>query len=137
MSNIIKNPKKDLGYDLNNMKSEDVASIFKSLIESKKEYEITKEIEQTKRCEIEQKTKSYLETIKTHQALMEETLSKQFNQRKEAIDKMFEYVDKALESDKDEIVVAALNNITEIVKTPVQGFTVMKKAFDSDDDLVI
>lgn len=137
MSNIIKNSKKDLGYDLNNMRSEDVASVFKSLIESKKEYEITKEIEQTKRYEIEQKTKSYLEAIKSHQTLMEETLSKQFNQRKEVIDKMFEYVDKALESDKDEIVVAALNNITEIVKTPVQGFTAMKQAFGSDDDLVI
>lgn len=139
MDEIIKKSKNSpsSNYNMNNLDSGDAASIFKALIESKKEYEITREIETTKRLEIENRTKGYLEALKNHQALMEQSLTNQFNQRKETIDKMFEYVDQALNSDKDEIVVAALNNITEIVKTPVQGIASIKQAFDSDDDLVL
>lgn len=124
-------------YNMSNMDSKDAAYIFKALIESTKEYEITREIETTKRLDIENRTKRYLEALKDHKELMEKSLTEQFNQRKETIDKMFDYIDQALNSDKDEIVVAALNNITEIVKTPVQGIAAIKQAFDSDYDLIL
>lgn len=137
MSKIINNTKNGGKYDLSNLDSKDVASIFKVLVESKKEYDITKEVETTKRYKIEQNTKSYLEALKAQQSAMEKILSEQFNQRKEAIDKMFECLDKALDTDKDEIVIAALNSITEVVKTPVTGFQIVRQAFDSDDDLVL
>lgn len=136
MSKIINNTKNGK-FDLNNLESKDVASIFKVLVESKKEYDITKEVETTKRYKIEQNTKSYLEALKAQQSTMEKILSEQFNQRKEAIDKMFECLDKALDTDKDEIVIAALNSITEVVKTPVTGYQTVRQAFDSDDDLVL
>lgn len=58
--------------------------------------------------------------------------------RQENIEKMFDLVEKALDSEKDEIVIAAIDGIVNIVKeSPLNGIAQIASAFENDEEELI
>lgn len=115
-----------------------IADVFKNLIESKKEYEITKEQEITKRLKIESDLKVALYSINAKKEIISQILSQSYNLRKENIDKMFFVIERALDENKNDIVVSALNNIEEILKdNPLKSLLHIHNTFEDDEQELI
>lgn len=105
-----------------NISGKDAANVFSELLRAQSEYKNTKEQELTKRQAIRCNLEIQLEKIKLQRDVIISSLEKDYNFRKESIDKLFEVIDKAISSDKDDIVIAALNNLEGIVKeTPLKA----------------
>jgi len=127
----IKNSNK---LNLNKLNSKDAASVLKSFIEAKKEYEIVREQETTKRLAIENNMKMYIAKLTAQREIIENSLRVEYAMRKETIEQMFSYVDRAFDEDKNEIVIAALDKIEGIVKeSPLVGIAKIGMAFENDD----
>ncbi|MCH1966240.1 hypothetical protein [Paraclostridium sordellii] len=132
-------------FNLDNLNSKDVADSFKILdvlemvIESKRDYEKTKEEEKTKRLAIEKSTEIYLAKIKSNQEKVENISKDIFNERKKVIDRGFEVLERALDEDKDSVAIAAINGISDIVKeSPLKNFDSINNALQNDDvDLIL
>ncbi|MDU5020547.1 MAG: hypothetical protein E6269_08365 [Clostridiales bacterium] len=132
-------------FNLDNLNSKDVADSFKILdvlemvIESKRDYEKTKEEEKTKRLAIEKSTEIYLAKIKSNQEKVENISKDIFNERKKVIDRGFEVLERALDEDKDSVAIAAINGISDIVKeSPLKNFDSISNALQNDDvDLIL
>ena len=85
---IIDNNKKNK-LNLENLTSKDTSDLLRELINSKKEYETTKEIEKTKRLAIEKATEIHLEKIKSNKESVEKISKAVFDERNKVIDKNF------------------------------------------------
>lgn len=126
--------KKATNKGLKNLSSKDTANVLIKMIEAKREYETVREQEITKRYEIESDLKKYILKLSNQREIIENSLEKEYSMCRETIDKMFSYVDRALDEGKDEIVIAALDNIEGIVKeSPLAGLAKITKAFENDN----
>lgn len=141
-SEIIDNEKvskKNGCFNLNNLNSKDAADVFKAVVESKRDYEKTKEEETTKRLAIEKATEIHLAKIKSNKETIEEISKTIFSERKNVIDKSFDVLERALDEDKDSVAIAAMNGISDIVKeSPLKDFDNISNALQNDDiDLIL
>lgn len=126
-------------FNLDNLNSKDAADVIKMVVESKRDYEKTKEEEKTKRLAIEKSTEIHLAKIKSNQEKVENISKDIFNERKKVIDKGFEVLERALDEDKDSVAIAAMNGISDIVKeSPLKNFDSISNALQNDDvDLIL
>jgi hypothetical protein len=116
----------------------EVTDLFKTLIQAKKEYEITKEVEATKRKNIESSLYKYLSNLEAKKELIYYSLAEEYSIRRENIDKMFSLIEESLENDKDNVVIAALDNIEKIIcDSPLKSIAEIAKAFNDDDSELI
>lgn len=130
---IIDNNKKNK-LNLENLTSKDTSDLLRELINSKKEYETTKEIEKTKRLAIEKATEIHLEKIKSNKESVEKISKAVFDERNKVIDKNFEVLENALEKDKDDVAIEAMKSISNIVKeSPLKDFDSISNALQNDD----
>lgn len=130
---IIDNNKKNK-LNLENLTSKDTSDLLRELINSKKEYETTKEIEKTKRLAIEKATEIHLEKIKSNKESVEKISKAVFDERNKVIDKNFEVLENALEKDKDDVAIEAMKSISNIVKeSPLKDFGSISNALQNDD----
>ena len=130
---ILDNNKKNK-LNLENLTSKDTSDLLRELINSKKEYETTKEIEKTKRLAIEKATEIHLEKIKSNKESVEKISKAVFDERNKVIDKNFEVLEKALEKDKDDVAIEAMKSISNIVKeSPLKDFGSISNALQNDD----
>ncbi|MCH3964294.1 MAG: hypothetical protein LKE46_08445 [Clostridium sp.] len=122
-----------------NYNSLEYIDIIKMLIKSKKEYEITKEQETTKRMAIKSDLFKYLKKLDAKKEVLLEVFEKEYNFRKNTVDKMFDVVERALDDGRDTVVCQALDSIEGIVKeSPLKGIAQVSRAFENDDeDLLI
>lgn len=117
---------------------EDVGNVIVELINSKKELEITCEQETTKRIKIHNQLEISLKNIDLKREIISTALNKEYGLRQENIEKMFDLVEKALDSEKDEIVIAAIDGIVNIVKeSPLNGIAQIASAFENDEEELI
>lgn len=131
---IVDNNKKNNKLNLENLTSKDASDVIKAMIDSKKEYETTKEVERTKRLAIEKATEIHLEKIRANKETVENISKAVFNERSKVIDKNFEVLEKALDEDKDALAVEAMKGISEIVKeSPLKDFDSISNALQNDD----
>ena len=131
---ILDNNKKNNKLNLENLTSKDASDVIKAMIDSKKEYETTKEVERTKRLAIEKATEIHLEKIRANKETVENISKAVFNERSKVIDKNFEVLEKALDEDKDAVAVEAMKGISEIVKeSPLKDFDSISNALQNDD----
>ncbi len=131
---IVDNNKKNNKLNLENLTSKDASDVIKAMIDSKKEYETTKEVERTKRLAIEKATEIHLEKIRANKETVENISKAVFNERNKVIDKNFEVLEKALDEDKDAVAVEAMKGISEIVKeSPLKDFDSISNALQNDD----
>ena len=131
---IVDNNKKNNKLNLENLTSKDASDVIKAMIDSKKEYETTKEVERTKRLAIEKATEIHLEKIRGNKETVENISKAVFNERNKVIDKNFEVLEKALDEDKDAVAVEAMKGISEIVKeSPLKDFDSISNALQNDD----
>ena len=107
--------------DVVKMSSKDILYAFDKLLTAKKEYENAKEHEATERERIHTHLQEALAKIQLARDIIEQSLENQFNERRSTIDGIFERIDRALSSDKDEIAIAALNSLEGIVKSSPLG----------------
>lgn len=134
-----KTNKKNNPFNLGNLNSKDASDVIKMVIESKRDYEKTKEEETTKRLAIEKTTEIHLTKIKSSKETIENISKAIFNERKNAIDKSFNVLERALDEDKDSVAIEAINGISSIVKeSPLKDFDSISKALQNDDiDLIL
>ena len=120
--------------DIGKLKSKDAASVLNSLINAKKEYEITCEQETTKRMKIKADMDKYILKLQLQKEAFQLALHEEYSLRKQTIEEMFSYVERAYEDDKIEVVIGALNSIENIVKeNPLQSIAKIGQAFEDDD----
>ena len=137
LSKITEN-KRFPNIDLDKLNSEDLGNVLKKLIESKKEYEIAKEQEATKRMAIENNMVQYLKTLEAKKEFLSKAFAEEYNIRKDTINEMFNVIERALDEDKDSIVIAALDNIEKVVKeSPLKGIAQIANAFENDDEELV
>jgi predicted nuclease with TOPRIM domain len=131
--------KKNGCFNLDNLSSFDAADVFKTVVQSKADYEKTKEEETTKRLAIEKATEIHLANIKSKKETLESIAKSRFDERKKTIDRSFDVLERALDEDKDALAIAAMNNITDIVKeSPLKDFDSISNALKNDDiDLML
>lgn len=131
--------KKSGCFNLDSLNSKDASDVLKAVVESKRDYEKTKEEEATKRLAIEKATEIHLAKIKSNKETVENISKAIFNERKNAIDKSFEVLERALDEDKDAVAIAAMNGISDIVKeSPLKDFDSISNALQNDNiDLIL
>ncbi|MBU3191296.1 hypothetical protein K9O30_06620 [Clostridium bowmanii] len=136
---ISKSNEKKISSNADKLNSKDLGNVLKVLIQSKKEYEITKEQETTKRKVIENDMIKYLKTLDAKKEFLSKAFEEEYSIRKDTIEKMFNLIEKALDEGSDNIVIAALDSIEKIVKeSPLKGLAQIASAFENDDeDLII
>lgn len=122
-----------------NYNSLEYIDMIKVLIKSKKEYEITKEQEATKRMAIKNDLVKYLKKLDEKKEFLLEIFEKEYNFRKNTVDHMFDVVERALDDGRDTVVCQALDSIEGIVKeSPLKSIAQVSSAFENDDeDLLI
>lgn len=131
--------KKNGCFNLDNLNSKDASDVLKMVVESKRDYERTKEEETTKRLAIKNATEIHLEKIKSNKETVENISKAIFNERKNVIDKSFDVLERALDEDKDAVAIAAMNGISDIVKeSPLKDFDSISNALQNDNiDLIL
>lgn len=131
--------KKNSCFNLDNLNSKDASDILKIVVESKIDYEKTKEEETTKRLAIEKATEIHLAKIKSNKETVENISKAIFNERNNVIGKSFDVLERALDEDKDAVAIAAINGISDIVKeSPLKDFDSISNALQNDNvDLIL
>ena len=116
----------------------DTVNVIREMINAKKEYEITREVETSKRLEIESNLRKHIATLTLKRDQFITVLDKEYSMRKYSIDRMFDLLDKAYEDGNMDVVIQSLDSIEGIVKTsPLKEILQIGKIFESDDELVI
>ena len=124
--------KKNSCFNLDNLNSKDASDILKIVVESKIDYEKTKEEETTKRLAIEKATEIHLAKIKSNKETVENISKAIFNERNNVIGKSFDVLERALDEDKDAVAIAAINGISDIVKeSPLKDFDSISNALQN------
>lgn len=124
---------------LGKMNSKDTASVLSQLIQAKKDYEMCKETEYTKRMDIEADLKKHMESVQLQRDVIFEVLEKEYSMRKDNIDRMYSILDKAYDDGRDEVVIQALESIEGIIKEgPAKALLTVREAFtDPNKKLII
>lgn len=137
----IKKSKKDkeiFNQITDKLESSDIAGVLKTLIQSKKEYEVTKEQETTKRMKIHNDMIQYLKNLEAKKEFVYKAFQEEYSIRRETIDRMFLMIEECLDEGKNEVVISALNNIEGIVKeSPLKSIASIASAFENDDEELI
>ena len=137
MSNVVKK-NNGTGLDLSKLESSDIADAFKTFINAKKEYEITKEQERTKRQALDTDLKKYLTKVNQTKDFLSKHLTEQYSFRRETIEELFIRLDRALDEDKDTVAVQVLTTLEGIVKeSPLKEVEQIGKTFASDGEIEI
>jgi hypothetical protein len=137
LSNLVKKSN-GTGLDLSKLESSDIANAFKTFINAKKEYEITKEQERTKRQALDTDLKKYLTKVNQTKDFLSKHLTEQYSLRRETIEELFIRLDRALDEDKDSVAVQVLTALEGIVKeSPLKEVEQIGKTFASDGEIEI
>lgn len=116
----------------------DLLKVMETFIQAKKEYGIVKEQEVTKRMAIDNDLTKYLKKVENSREILIGHLSEQYSIRRESMNGIFERLDRALDENKDEVAIAALNTLEGIIKTsPLTEIDKIGKAFEEDGELEI
>jgi len=135
MGNLTKKKTKDL---LEKLPPQDLGNVISQLIDSKRELAITQEQETTKRIQINNKLTVSLKNLELKRDVMSTMLHQEYGLREENIEKMFELVEKALDSEKNDVVIAAIDGIVSMVKhNPMSEIEKIAQAFESDEEELI
>jgi hypothetical protein len=140
LSNLVKKSqdvvKKGKGIDLSKLESADIQKVFTSFINAKKEYEMTREQERTKRALIDTDLQKYLTKVDQTKEVLSKHLTEQYSIRRETINELFNVLDRAIEEDKDTVAVQVLTALEGIIKeSPLKEVEQIGKAFSSDGEL--
>lgn len=136
MNAVKKSPKQRLPID--KMNSNDIAAVFREMINAKKEYEITKETEATKRQAILADYKLKMQKLSDRRELITEVLQQEYSLRKETINKMFDEMKQAYEDGNTDIVLQAMKSVEGIVKeSPLKDLIMIGRALEGDSELEI
>lgn len=134
----LNNYNKKTNFNTNDLKSADLADVLKVLIQSKKEYEITKEQEKTKRMAIENDMIKYLKTLDAKKEFLSKAFEEEYKIRKETIEHLFNIVERALDEGRDNVIHDALNSIEKVViESPLMGIVEIASAFEKDEEELI
>jgi len=90
---------------------------FNRLVDSYKEYKIVCEQEETKRESIRSYKEVNIKAIEESSALLRRCLDGVFSERRAALQKMFDTLDKGILSKDDRLIELSLGGIVDIVKT--------------------
>ena len=94
---------------------------FNLLVNAHKEYQITAQVEQTKRAAITAWKDSRLASLQNQREVLHQYLEHTFAERRHAIDEMFKRLDEGIENGNLDVINLAMNSIVSIVKTsPLQ-----------------
>lgn len=119
------------------MNSSDLKDAFVQFINEKKEYEVVKEQETTKREAIHADLQKYLTKVNQTKILVNH-LSSKYITRKETLEKVFEKLDQALEQNKDSVAIQIVNSLEGIVKeNPLKEIEQIGKAFSTGGTIEI
>ena len=133
-SAIKKHEEKDSGK----LSTSDLADVIKALVNAKKEYEIVREQEFTKRAAIESDLMQNMTKILAKREIILRHLSNSYSERSESLRHTFNILERALQDKNTEFVVAALGTIVEIIKVnPLKEIDAIGKAFESDEEFII
>ncbi len=122
---------KDINIQADKLTSEDAANVMTNLIKSAADYRNTIEREQTKRLEIKAKLDTYIRTINKQKAFFECYFEKEYSLRKETIDELFIRLDRAIDANKDDVAIKALDAIEGVIKgSPLKSLSEFKNAID-------
>jgi len=129
-------------FDINEIANKsnplDVFEAFKVFITAKKEYEIVKEQEFTKRKAIDIDLQKFQITSANKREFIKEYFVNQFSDRREVIERNFTLLDRALDENKDNIAIQILDTIGGIIKeNPLKEIDKIGKAFEDDDEELI
>lgn len=95
---------------------------FSGILKAWADYKQTAEIEGTKREQIRAWRDVHVTTIEKNTEILKEFLHYSFSERRETIDRMFETLDKGIESGNSDVISGAMNSIISITKTsPLAG----------------
>lgn len=128
--------KKDL--PIYKLESPDIVTVLKEMITAKREYEITKETEHTKRNEITANLMIHMKKMSDQRDMFSEALQMEYHMRHETIDRMFVYLERAYFDGNTEVVVQSMKSIEGIIKnSPLKELLAIGKLLEDDGDLII
>ena len=138
---VMKKGSKKLPKDspLGKMNSKDTSSVFKEIINAKKEYEMCVEQETTKRLAIKSDLTKYMANINLKREMIFYVLEKEYKVRQETIEDLGRVLDRAYEDGRDDVVIQAISSIEGILKeSPAKGLLYINEALsDSKKELII
>jgi len=117
-----------------------VFDALKIIVDAHKENQQVMEIEQTKRKAIEAQKEVELKKLKKQRKVLEQYLEETFSERKMVITKMFDVLDKGIDSNNLELIQQSLASIVAIAKeSPLKGIQNLIQDFDNPnvDEIVI
>lgn len=118
--------------------SYNVVDMIGKFITAKKELEQTREMEGTKRAEIEADLKKHIISVNAQREFLEKYLKKEYKIRKKVTDHFFEILDSALVNGKDEVAIKTLESIENIVKeSPLSGIMQLKESIANNSVIKI
>jgi hypothetical protein len=92
------------------------------------------ETERTKRKAIEAQERMEIEKIRAQKELLREYFGEAFKERRENFDKLFDALDKGIESNNLELIAGTLGAIVDIAKSsPIKHLQKMKDDFNNPD----
>lgn len=113
------------------------ASAFNNIIDKYVEYKKFQEEQITKRVEIEAKRDVAIESIRSQKEIVMFTLTNIFKERGASLEKMFETLDKGIETNNADIINAALSGIVSVIKKcPFESFNDFNAKLSSGQHLL-
>ena len=91
--------------------------LLRSLVDGAREHGNTKELEITKRAQIEADLNRDLQRMNHQREAFEHAMTSILDERRTTIDQLFSILDQALDADKDGVAIQALSSIEGIVKS--------------------
>lgn len=102
------------------------------------DYAKAREVETTKRTEIAVRREIALAHLSAQRDYALKLFDGVFSERRESISKLFDRIDKSIDSGNLEALEMYLSSVIGILRTdPTHGFLSFCEKFDSDDDMVI
>lgn len=116
-----------------------LAEGFLEIIKARQQYLSTREIEKTRRFEIQKLSEVELASIREQSAILQEYLQMTFIERRQNFDYCFSLLDKGLENDNQKQIEAALSIIvTTIKESPLkQAAEIMSKIKNRSSNEII
>lgn len=107
---------------------------FNLLVKEYSNYKQVVETEQTKRLAIEAWSKSKSQQTKAKKDILKKYLKASFVERRYVIDEMFKRLDTGIETGNDQLIIAAMSGISDIVKSsPLQEAEKIIQAMNDPD----
>lgn len=111
-----------------------VSKSIKLLFDSWKDYKSIHELEVTKREYIKAQRDKKIKEIQDQRDLIEQYLIETFSERKKVITKMFDVLDKGIDTGDKELIANAMNTIIATIQTsPLKDIQNMRLQLDDPD----